>query len=150
LPPPLLFSAVMALPSFMSMSPVTWILIGHALGFGESSQVMLPAPVMVRLPLTLKTPSTVPSEASAAAKVVGALIVTSASVFLLPAPLFVEVGGETSLGALGSGLAAAWPADGVFQIPLGFPAGDPNPSETPPATTRSASPTFQVAFTLFT
>ena len=40
---------------------------------------MLPVLAMVRLPVTLKTPSTVPSDASATAKVVGTLIVTSAA-----------------------------------------------------------------------
>src|SRR5215831_9070435 len=66
----------------MTMFPATLIAIGHAgspEGLVGSLQVIEPPPAIVRLPVTVKTPSTDPSDASAAAKVIGALMVTSAA-----------------------------------------------------------------------
>src|SRR5580765_6106727 len=90
------------------MSPVTWILIGQALaGVPFSSQVMLPPLAMVRFPVTLNTPSTVPSEASAAANVVGTLIVTSAAFLLTLAERAFCFGAGAAAPALSGAIAAA-------------------------------------------
>src|SRR5215831_11883475 len=110
-----------------------------AAGDGGSLHVMLPVPVIVRLPVTLKTPSTVPSEASAAAKVVGALMVTSASFFLVltvraAAAAFRPV-------SFGASDAAGWAASArLLQIIRGKEVEDPERRDTAPAARSPAKP----------
>ena len=129
------------------MSPVTWILIGQALaGVPFSSQVMLPPLAIVRFPVTLKTPSTVPSEASATANVVGTLIVTSAAFFLMvtkPAAFLVWVlaPGFGACPSFRARLAAVARAK-TLRIAFGSEPGAAETRETAAAATRTARPTL--------
>ena len=68
-------------PDWISILPLTVIVIAPALlpGMPVSLFVILPPLAIVRLPVTVKTPSVLPSEASRLEKVWVELIVTSAA-----------------------------------------------------------------------